>query len=55
VQEHCGENILDGACLFELGWYMGEVITTYVEYNKCGRKGCYVEENKGQGMISDRQ
>jgi len=27
----------------------------YVEYNRYGKKGCYVEENKGQGVIPDRQ
>jgi len=27
----------------------------YIEYEKCKEKGCHVEENKGQGMISNRQ
>jgi len=34
---------------------MKEVIVSYVEYEKCGQKGCYVEENRGQEVISDRQ
>jgi len=34
---------------------MGEVITTYVECNRYGKKGCYVEENRGQGIIPDKQ
>ena len=27
----------------------------YVECKRCGQKGCQVEENRGQGVISDRQ
>ena len=55
AQEYCGESILDEACLLELGWYMKEVIVTYVKYERCGNKGCHVEENKGQEVIKDRQ
>jgi len=28
---------------------------SYVECEGCGQKGCHVEENRGQGVISDRQ
>ena len=28
---------------------------SYVECRRCGQKGCQVEENRGQGVISDRQ
>jgi len=55
TQEYCGEGILDKACLLELGWHMKEVIVSYVEYEKCGQKGCHVEKNRGQEVISDRQ
>ena len=55
VQEYCGESILDEACLLELGWYMKEVIVTYVEYERYGNKDCHMEENKGQEVIKDRQ
>jgi len=55
AQEHCGESIPDGACLLELGWYTKEVIVSYVECGRCRQKGCQVEENRGQGVISDRQ
>jgi len=55
VQEHCGEDIPDGACLFKLGWYMEEVIVTYVKYKRCGEKRCHVNENRGQGVIKNRQ
>jgi len=27
----------------------------YVECERCGQKGCQIEENRGQGVISDRQ
>jgi len=38
-----------------LGWYTEEVIVLYVECERCGWKGCHVEENRGQRMISNRQ
>jgi len=38
-----------------LGWYTKEVIVLYVECERCGQKGCQVEENRGQRVIPDRQ
>ena len=55
VQEHCRKGILDEACLLELGWYTKEVIVLYVECERCGQKECQMEENRGQGVILDRQ
>jgi len=55
AQEHCEEGIPDKACLLELGWHTKEVIVLYVECEKCGQKGCHIEENKGQRVILDRQ
>ena len=55
AQKHCREGIPDKACLLELGWYTKEVIASYVECERCGQKGCQVEKNRGQGVISDRQ
>ena len=55
AQEHCRVNIPDEACLLELGRYTREVIVLYVECERCGQKGCQVEKNRGQGVISDRQ
>ena len=55
AQEHCGEGVPDKAYLLELGWYTKEVIVSYVECERCGQKGCQVEENRGQGVILDRQ
>jgi len=42
-------------CLLELGWYMKEVIVSYVECERYEQKECQVKENRGQGVISDRQ
>ena len=55
AQEYCKEGILDEACLLKLGWYTEEVVVLYVECERCGQKGCHVEENRGQGVISDKQ
>jgi len=55
VQEYCREGILDEACLLELGWYTREMIVLYVECERCGQKGCHIEENREQEVISDRQ
>jgi len=55
VQEYCRESTLDEAYLLELGWYTKEVIVSYMECKRCRQKGYQVEENRGQGVISDRQ
>ena len=55
AQEHCRVDIPDEACLLELGRYTREVIVLYVVCERCGQKECHVEENRGQGVISDRQ
>ena len=55
AQEHCGEGIPDEICLLELGWYTKEVIVLYVECERCGQKGCQIEKNRGQAVISDRR
>jgi len=38
-----------------LRWYTGELIATYAKCNRYRRKRCYVEENRGQGVVSDKQ
>ena len=47
--------IPDKACLLELGWYTKEVVVLYLVCKECRKQGCYVEENRGQGVISRRQ
>jgi len=39
----------------ELGWYTKEVIVSYMECERCGQKEYHMEENREQGVISDRQ
>jgi len=55
VQEYCEEDILDGSCLLEIGWYTEEMIAMYVECERCGRKECHAKENREQGVIRDKQ
>jgi len=38
-----------------LEWYTEEVIVMYVECERCGKKECHVENNRGQGVIRNRQ
>ena len=38
-----------------MGWYTKEIIVTYVKCERCGEKGCHVEDNRGQGIIRDKQ
>jgi len=55
AKEHCGKGIPDEACLLELGWYTREVIVTYMGCERCEKKRCHVDENREQGVISNRQ
>ena len=41
--------------MLKLGWYMEEVITMYVECERCERKRYHMEENRGQEVIPNRQ
>ena len=55
MQEYCREGISDETCLLELEQYTEKVIVSYVECKRCGQKGCHVEENREQRVISNRQ
>jgi len=55
AEEHYGKEVPEEACLLELGWCMEEVIVMYVQCERHGEKRCYVEENRRQGMIKNRQ
>jgi len=55
VKEHCNKGVLEEAHLLELGWCTKEVIVTYVQCKRCREKECYVEENRRQGLIKNRQ
>ena len=49
------ESVPEEVHLLELGQCIREVIVTYIEYERCRQKGCHVEENRGQGVILNRQ
>jgi len=51
VEEHCGKGVPEEAWLLELKWYTPEIIVTYNKCRGCRRKGSYVEDNKGQGVL----
>jgi len=55
TKEHCGKGMPEEVRLLELGWYMKEVIVTYVQCKRCEEKGYYVEKNRRQRVIKDRQ
>ena len=55
AEEHCGKGIPEKVFLLELGWYMKEVIVTYMQCKRCGEKEYHIEENRRQEVIKDRQ
>ena len=54
AEKHCGEGIPEEAQLLELGWYVLGIIVIYTNCRRCRRKGSYVEDNRGQGVLQDR-
>jgi len=50
AEEHCGKGVPREAQLLELGWMTEEIVVSYLAC-KCGEKGSYVEDNRGQGVI----
>ena len=55
VEEHCGKGVPEEAQLWDLGWYMREVVVSYLACERCGNQGYYVEDNRGQGVIFRRK
>jgi len=55
AEEHCEKDVLDKVLLLGLEWCTQEIVVTYVQCKRCGKKGCHVEENRRQGVIKDRQ
>ena len=55
AKEHYGRGVPEEAQLLELGWYMREVVVSYLTCERCGSQGCYVENNRGQEVISRRK
>jgi len=55
AEEYCGKGIPEEACLLELGWCTKKVVVSYLACERCRKRGCHMEENKGQGVISNRK
>jgi len=53
--EHCGEGVLEEADLFELGWSNREVVVSYLTCEDCGKKGHHVAEDRGQGVVKEKE
>jgi len=53
--EHCGKKVPEEADLFELEWSNGEVIVSYLMCEDCGKKGHYVAEDRGQGVVKGKE
>jgi len=51
VEWYCGPTVPQDAQLWELGWRGQGAVVTYVDCPKCGRGGCYVEDDRGQGTL----
>ena len=52
AEVYCGKGIPEEAQLLELGWMTKEVVVSYLVCERCGERGCHVEDNRGQGVIS---
>jgi len=55
VEKHCGKGVPEEAQLWDLGWCTREVVVSYLACERCRNQGCYVEDNRGQGVISRRK
>jgi len=48
---YCGKGVPEEAQLLELGWMTKEIVASYLVCERCGERGCHVEDNRGQGVI----
>jgi len=48
---YCGPTVPQDAQLWELGWRSQGAVVTYLRCPRCGRGGCYVEDDQGQGTL----
>jgi len=51
AEVYCRKGVPEEAQLLELGWMMKEVVVSYLVCERYGERGCYVEDNRGQGVI----
>ena len=47
-----GPTVPQDAELWELGWCGQGAIVTYLKCPRCGKEGCYAEDDRGQGTLS---
>jgi len=48
---YCGPTVLQDVELWELGWHGQEAVVTYLKCPRCGKGGCYMEDDWGQGVV----
>ena len=48
---YCGPTVPQDAQLWELGWRGQGAVVTYLRCPRCGKGGCYVEDDRGQGTL----
>jgi len=48
---YCGPTVPQDAELWELGWRSQGAVVTYLRYPRCGKGGCYAEDDRGQGVV----
>jgi len=48
---YCGPIVPQDAELWELGWRGQGAIVMYLRCPRCGKGGCYVEDDRGQGVL----
>ena len=48
---YCGPTVPQDAELCELEWRGQGAVVTYLKCPRCGKEGCYVEDDRGQGVV----
>jgi len=48
---YCGPTVPQDAELWKLGWCGQGAVVTYLKCPRCGKGGCYVEDDQGQGVV----
>jgi len=48
---YCGPTVPRDVELWELGWRDQGAVVTYLKCPRCGKGGCYTEDDRGQGVV----
>jgi len=48
---YCGPTVPQDVELWELGWRGQGAVVTYLKCPRCGKGGCYVEDDQRQGVV----